>query len=179
MRAGLMRVVVAVAALCAAAATADDPRHRMGYATPEARARFQLCRAAVFHHLDGAEDPASTVPRPVARTLLDQINFIMAEAMTSERIASVDDAQEVLRLGETFFLGFTRMLAAERERLSDVGRRDAILTECIPVIWTSVRLYIDDLAAWRRDSIPSPAARTPEESRARQDETMRRLMGGE
>lgn len=71
------------------------------------------------------------------------------------------------------------MLSTERARLSDVSRRDAMLTDCTPDIWSRTRLYIDDLVAWRRSGIAPPPARTPEMSRARLGDLRRRLVGRE
>lgn len=98
-----MRASVLVFLGAVAGAVAREARPRRRCAPPWDLARFQLCRAAVVHHLDGPADPAATVPRTVARTLLDQMHFSMAEALTSEQPASVDDAQGVLSLAETFF----------------------------------------------------------------------------
>jgi hypothetical protein len=59
---------------------APDPLPSERYSR-EDMARFRDCRVAAYYHLDGAEDPAATVPRSLAAALLAQINFVMSEAL--------------------------------------------------------------------------------------------------
>ena len=165
----------ALLALAAAGASAQDATGPEAYATPEEMERFRLCRAAVFYHLDGEKDPNSLVPRPVARTLLDQINFVMAEAILNRTLREVDDGQRLIEFTESFFIGFNRTIARERARLSDVAARDAVLLDCIPWIWITARGFVDDLIRFRQAMRPGPGPRSPEAAQAQMDSIGARL----
>lgn len=128
-----------------------------GYAIPAAELeRFVLCRAAVFYHLDGPEDPASRVPRPVARTLGDQIDFIAAETLVGRPVADTREGQRLSQFMEQFILGFAKGLSRYEARLRDVAERDAALLDCVPYVWMGARGMIEQLAAWRFKAIDPP-----------------------
>jgi hypothetical protein len=169
-----MRAAAIALALLVAPAMADE-RDPNAYASPEEVERFRICRAAVYYHLDGSEDPESRVPRPVARTMLDQINLIMAEAVLARPVYDVDDGQALIEFTESFFLGFNRTIARERERMLDPAERDAVLLDCIPWIWITARTFVDELMRFRQELTPGPAPMTPEEEQERLDDVGRRL----
>lgn len=170
-----MRETAMALALLIAAPAAAEQRDPRDYASPEEVERFRICRAAVYYHLDGPENPESRVPRPVARTMLDQINLIMAEAVLARPVHDVDDGQALIEFTESFFLGFNRTIARERERMLDPAARDAVLLDCIPWIWITARTFIDELMRFRQAVMPGPAPMTPEEEQARLDDIGRRL----
>lgn len=115
------------------------------------------------------------MPRPVARTMLDQINLIMAEAILARPVFDVNDGQALIEFTESFFLGFNRTIARERERMLDPAARDAVLLDCIPWIWITARTFVDELMRFRQAVTPGPAPMTPEEEQARLDAIGRRL----
>jgi hypothetical protein len=148
-----MRAALAAAAVCLCAATVAAQPEGQDHA--ETRARFGLCRAAVFHHLEpGAE--ARTVPRDVAETLLEQFGFVMFETVAGAGQASIDEQRASLAFVEDFFLQFGAVLAREDARLREVAEREKLLMACQPFVWSLVKPRIDHLLAWRERSIGAP-----------------------
>ena len=147
------------------------------YLTEQESRDFQLCRAALFYHLDPASAPGQ-VPLPVARTLLDQINVIMVSTLNRNTVSSVEEGLELLRFNETWILGFSRVLREEQEMLADPAARDAIIMACIPPIWMVLRTNIDLLMAWRAQAIDAPPLPAPAEIYERQQEVLDGLLNG-
>jgi hypothetical protein len=145
------------------------------FATAEEFERFARCRAAAFVHLDGAHDPMSVVPRPVARTLLDQIDFIAGLFVSEGAPQTVEDVQAKLSVAERFFLGFNRTLIATAKDFEDVGRRDSVLLGCVPWIWANARVNIDHILTTRLGAPGGPTRDTPEAANARLERAMRKL----
>ena len=170
MRAALLAALLAAPIAAPAEAPAPD-----AYASPAELERFRVCRAAVYYHLDGDADPASRVPRPVARTMLDQINLVIAEAVLARPVHDVDDGQALIDFTESFFLGFNRTIARERERLTDPATRDAVLLDCIPWVWIIARSFVDELIRFRQAVAPGPPPRSPQEEQRQRDELGARL----
>ncbi len=164
-----MRRFAAALALAAGAAAAQDGADPRDYATKEEAERFRICRAAVFYHLDGPEDPAATVPRPVARALLDQMEFIMAESLLNKSFSTIEEGQRLVAFTEGFFIDFNRTIARQREAMEDLARREAVLMDCVPWIWVSARSMIDYLVKWRARAVNAPALPTPAERGAEAD----------
>jgi hypothetical protein len=171
-----IRMTMAAALLAASApAQAQEFGEILETISPREMAFFSDCRAAVFFHLDAGEDQQSAVPLPVARSLLDQINFIMGELITGRPPRSVDEQRAIVDFTEQFFINFNRTIARNQDAMRDVARREAVLMECIPWVWTTVRLQIDKLVDWRRKTSNTPPAFTAEESQRMLDSTSRRL----
>jgi hypothetical protein len=125
--------------------------------SPENRARFLECRAAVFYHLaDGAE--IATVPREVAQALLEQMTFIMFETVRNAPAGSVAESEQALRFVEGFFLSFSGAIAQNRDRFLDVAQRERTLLACQPLIWAVLRERIDYLILWRERAVDAPEA---------------------
>ena len=153
MRGRLFGILTAILATTAAAAQTTDPRDAVN---AEERARFLMCRAAIFYHLDSPE-PDSGVSHAVAQAMLDQINLIMFETVRSAPAATVEEGRKALGFVEQFFLNFSRTIGDTRERFSDPAERERALLECVPLIWTIVRERIDYLLLWRERAIDAPA----------------------
>lgn len=170
----MIRFVLAFT-LVVTTAAAQQPTLPQDHVSEEGLEQFRICRAAVFHHLDGEPDRESRIPRSVARTLLDQLDFIMAESTAGQPHGTLDENLRAMRFSEQFFLGFNRTLARTNARLSDPAERDRVLIRCIPIVWSVARGHVEDLAAWRRKFDPTPAPLSPEEARERQIETERML----
>jgi hypothetical protein len=170
-----VRRAALVACLVAGVAQAQEFDEILETISPQEMGFFSNCRAAVFYHLDKGGDPDATVPQPVARALLDQINFIMGEVITGRPPRSVDEQRSIVDFTEQFFINFNRTIARNEEMLRDTRRREAILMQCIPWVWTSVRLQVDKLVDWRRQTSNTPPGFTAEEAQRRLDETSRRL----
>jgi hypothetical protein len=166
---------LALALLCAAPALAQTPPLPETFVSQQDLERFRVCRAAVFYHLDGPPDPDSTVPQALARALLGQINFIIAETIFAKPHGPMQEGEALLRFTESWFLGFSRTIAGRREALSDVATRDRVLIECVPLVWSVARFYIDGLAAWRSAADPTPPVMTPESAREKRESIERDL----
>ncbi len=149
------------------------------FITSEGMRQFQVCRAATFYHLNGAPDPQATVPQAVARTLLDQINFIIFESISNKTPASVADGLRLISFTEKWILEFGRVIREEKDRLSDLALREEVLNDCVPVIWGIVRSNIDYLMEYRTRALAPLPFGDPAERLRRQDEVIRRLMGDE
>jgi hypothetical protein len=162
-------------ALIAGAAPAQEFEEMMQVISPQEMGFFSNCRAAVFYHLDGGGDPDSRVPQAVARALLDQINVIMGEVITCRPPRSVDEQRAIVDFTEQFFINFNRTIARNEDAMRDTERREAMLMECIPWVWTSVRLQLDKLVDWRRQTSNTPPAFSAEEAQRRLDATSTRL----
>ena len=173
----MRRGVFALAAICglASGGWAQTVPLPQTFVEEEGQELFRTCRAAVFYHLDGPEDAGSRVPRPMAQALLDQINFIMAETLFAKPHGPLAENEALLRFTETWFLDFSRTIAAERERLSDAETRDEVLLQCVPIIWSIARLYVDGLAAWRSAADPTPPVMDPETASERREAIERGL----
>lgn len=181
---GRIAAAVLAAALAGAQAEAQpDDAPAAGatpydYTSPEEMEIFRRCRAAAFYHLDGPEDPASVVPRSVARTLLDQTGFVMAESLLNKTPVDVEHGRRLIEAAESFFLGFNRTIARLRPEMAETAARDRALLGCIPTLWTSVRLLIDDLARWRSAARAGPEPMSPAEVEALRSRIQRQLEGG-
>lgn len=161
--------------LAAATAAAQEVRTPADFVDEAGLERFRQCRAAVFYHLDGEPDPESRVPRSVALTLLDQIDFIMAESLIGKPHGTMGDGQRLIRFAESWFLGFNRTIARTRDAFADPAARDRALIGCIPLVWSVARHFVEDLAAWRAEFDPTPPPPTPEAAAERQRDFERRL----
>jgi hypothetical protein len=170
-----LRRAALAASLVAGAAPAQEFEDILKTISPQEMGFFSTCRAAVFYHLDGGGDPDSVVPLPVARALLDQINVIMGEVITGRPPRSADEQRAIVDFTETFFINFNRTIADNREAMRDRAHREATLMECIPWVWSSVRLQLDKLLDWRRQTSNTPPAFSAEEAQARLDATAERL----
>ena len=171
----MIRAACLALALLASASRAQETPAPQSHVEEAGLEEFRLCRAAVFHHLDGEPDRRSRVPRSVALTLLDQLDFIMAESTGGQPHGTLDEAKRALRFSENFFIGFNQTLARTDARFSDPQERDRTLIRCIPLVWSVARGHVEDLAAWRRKFDPTPTPLTPQEARERQIETERML----
>lgn len=140
---------------------------------------FQICRAAVFYHLSHPQDPASHVPQSLARTLLDQINVVMFQTLDFNSPGTVEEGLAELSFTERWILDFSRVLREEEATLSDVAVRDAMIFDCVPVIWSIQRTHIEILMTWREKAIDAPPEVPHEEYREKQDALVRRLLTGE
>jgi hypothetical protein len=146
------------------------------FTTPEVLHRFQVCRAAVFYHLDDAARGTSTLPVPLARALGEQIEFVMQEGILNKNPASLDEGAAITRFAESWFIGFGQVLRDERTRMLDPAQRDKIILDCVPFIWVAERGLIDYLMLWRARSVGAPPLPSPDDDRKRQAEALKRLM---
>ncbi|GIX14184.1 MAG: hypothetical protein KatS3mg118_2143 [Paracoccaceae bacterium] len=170
-----MRRIAAGLALAAALAAPASAEGLQDYVTPDKLRQFQMCRAAVFYHLDDTTRGASRIPLAVARAMREQMDLLMQELLLRRLPGSSDEALALIRLAEGFFLGFSRLLQTERARLTDPLARDAIIHECQPFLWAATLTVIDGLMAWRTRAMDAPALADPAEELRRQDEVVRRL----
>lgn len=136
-----------VLALAASAVSAQPSAPATGV-TSEQRDAFRICRAAVFYHLD-PEARRQTLPAAVAETMRRQIAFIMHETLRSAPSRSVREAEDAIDFAENFFLSFSMTLREQARLATDVAAREAILIDCIPMLWTIVAGHIDPLLARR------------------------------
>jgi hypothetical protein len=172
-----MRAVAFALALLAAPAVTDPALGDTPdqYATPEGMRQFQLCRAAVFYHLDANVRGESRIPLPVIRVMQEQIEFQMQETLWRRTPETLEQGARSIRFAEQFFLGFGQILREERERLVDPAQRDAILFECQAFLWVSMRTQIEELMTWRTRAMDAPPSLGPAETQKRWEETIRRL----
>ena len=145
-----------LAAMLVASASAAQTPLSSEAASAENRARFMLCRAAIFYHLDSPERD-SGVSHAVAQAMLDQINLIMFETVRSAPAATVEEGRKALGFVEQFFLNFSKTIADTRERFVEPATRERALLECMPLIWSIVKERIDYLLLWRERAIDAPA----------------------
>ncbi len=129
--------------------------------TPEQRQEFRLCRAAVFYHLDRDAAPGRMVPREVAEAMNEQIAFVMAETLRSAPAGSMADNRRLIDFSESFFLAFSRTIAEQRALGQDPERREALLIDCVPLVWAVARARIDRLLAFREGSRRAPSEALP------------------
>jgi hypothetical protein len=146
------------------------------YATPEGSRQFQLCRAAVFYHLDDKTRGESALPVSLARTLRAQVEFIMQESIAGRPVRSLAEGEAVIRFTEGWFLGFTETLRTERERLIDPRQRDRILLDCVSHVWVSMTPFIGQLMAWREQAIGAPSPVPPPVALEAQERMLRELL---
>ncbi len=170
-----MKRLLAAAALAASPAEADI-LFPDDYVPEESARFFQVCRAAALYHLDAAEAPGAVVTHPVARTLLEQINFVMWFTLTREMPSTLGDGARMLAFTEKWVIGFGQVVRDETG-LTDPATRETVLMRCVPVIWMIMREDIEMLLAWREKAVDAPAIPSAEEIYARQLETLRRLTG--
>lgn len=147
---------VAAAGLGAGAAVAQAPLPDVAV-SPENRARFLLCRAAISFHLDDDVAEASIVPRAMAESLLEQINLIVFETIRNAPAASLRQSGEAMAFVEAFFMSLPDAMAENRDRLEDTAERERILLDCQPFIWSVLRERIDYLFRWRERAVDAPA----------------------
>jgi hypothetical protein len=155
-----MRALALILALIAAPALAERalPSDRV---EPDDRRRFSLCRAATLYHLQDELPPEARVPRAVAEAMIEQMSFIMFETIKNAPSGSLAESRRSLAFVEQFFLDFGRLINTEREMLADVQAREALLMECVVLIWQIVSDDIDYLIRWREQAIDAPADLTP------------------
>lgn len=135
------------------------------YTTAEQEYQFRLCRAALLLHLDAKDSDSSLVPREVAETLMDQMNFIMSEAILNKSAQNVADGQALIEFAENWFLSFGRTIREEQGRLAVLEEREKIILDCTPTIWRISREYIDYLIKWRARAINAPPLPEPPRGR--------------
>lgn len=146
------------------------------YMTPEVLRRFQLCRAAVFYHLDDKTRGPSAIPVPVVRTLNEQILLLMQETILNKQVRTVAEGADLVRFVESWFIDFTRVLRDERDTLLDAARRDRILWDCIPFIWVGLAGQVGALLAFRAEQQPATPLPDPAAEIRRMEEAFRALM---
>lgn len=149
-------LVVVLAVLAGSAALAQTPLPS-DVASIEQRARFQLCRAAVFYHLAAPEDE-TILPHSYAQTMQEQIAFIMFETVRNAPAGSIAESRRALGFVESFFIGFSETLSQNRTRLTEPQERTRTLIDCQPFIWMILGHRIDYLIQWRERAIDAPAA---------------------
>lgn len=149
------------------------------FVSEEGMRQFQVCRAATFYHLNGPPEPDATLPQSLARTLLDQINFVIFESITNKTPSSVADGQRLLSFTENWILGFGRVIQEEQGPLSDLAIREKVLLDCVPMVWGIVRSNIDFLMEWRARAIDPAPFGSVEERQDAQNRLIERLMTGE
>lgn len=147
------------------------------YGTADEQRQFQVCRAATLFHLTGPAEPGATVPQPVASALLDQINFIMSEAITRQAPANGAEGLQLLSFVESWILAFSRVLREEEASLADLQVREQVIFECIPLVWSIARMNIDTLMDWRSAGIDAPAPEDPVARTERQRALLRKFLG--
>jgi hypothetical protein len=157
----------AVVMLLASGARAQDgaPGVPPDLSDSDSMEEFRICRAAVFYHLD-EDDPNSMVPRSVALALRDQIEMVMSESLFGRPREGLEQNQRLVQFAETWFLGFNRTIARSRNMLLDRERREQILIECVPRVWSTARFYFEQLARWRQAAETAPEPMTEDEMRA-------------
>ncbi|MEM9050208.1 MAG: hypothetical protein AAGC92_16005 [Pseudomonadota bacterium] len=146
------------------------------YVPTDGLEEFALCRAAVFYHLDSNARGDSAIPVFVARTLERQILFVMQESLNSRPPVSLEEGSVSLKFSESFFIGFSAVLRNERARMLDVRQRDEILVGCVPFIWALVEGQVNNLIAWRTQSVNAPARPPPAQEFERVDRVMEEMM---
>lgn len=156
----------------AGGARAQDP---LAYTTPEGMRQFQLCRAAVFYHLDDQTRGDSVIPVSHARIMRAQIEFLMTESIFRAIPGSLAEGSRILEFTERFYIDFSRTLSAERSRLLDVPERERILFECGPFLWATTAAYLDNLMNWRKEAIGAPPPPDPAREMRKMEDLMRRL----
>lgn len=151
----MIRFVLALV-LTAGAAAAQTPLPS-DVVPIEQRARFQLCRAAVFYHL-AAPAQETAIPHAYAQAMQDQIAFIMFETVRNAPMGNVAESRRALGFVENFFIGFSETLAQNRARMTDPAERAATLIDCNAFVWTILQERIDYLMLWRERVIDAPPA---------------------
>lgn len=152
-----MRIAATAAALLAAAVAQAQEPLPSDVIPAEQRARFQLCRAAVFYHL-AAPERETALPHAFATTLQEQIAFVMFETVRNAPAGSIAESKRALGFVESFFIGFSETLAQNRVRLTDPEERVRTLIDCQPFVWMILSDRIDYLILWRERAIDPPNA---------------------
>ncbi len=143
MRAALVVLTLLVAAP-AGAQTIRDFAERANFQ------KFQICRAAVFYHLDDQTRGDTKLPLSFVRTLNAQISFVMQEALLRRLVGSVEEGAAVVSTTEAWFIDFTRVLRDQRATLVDPAVRDKVMLDCVPFIWVTIKNDLDRLLALRQ-----------------------------
>lgn len=151
----IRHALAALALLAAAPVIAQQPLP--GEVIPrENRARFRVCRAAIFYQLDDQNAAANRLPDAFARTLLEQMSYVMRESIRNAPKATVDAGVETIAFVEGFFIEFSRAIAEHRELMDDVEARERTLVECQSFLWPIVKARIDYAARWRNAAEAPP-----------------------
>lgn len=151
-------VALALALLLAPAALGAQPMRLPSDAiSADDRAAFNDCRVAIFYHLGQPSASGAMVPREMAESMREQMDFIMFETIGRVPAASIEDARKRLSFAEDFFLNFGRTIAQEQSRFTDPRTREEVLIGCVPLLWTVTRGHIEDLMRWRAEKLGAPS----------------------
>lgn len=140
----MIRAAAVALALLAGPAAAQNglPTDRV---PPEEMARFRDCRVAIYHHLDGPADPRAIVPQQVARTMLEQMTFVMVHGIRIAPADTIEDTQAALGFVERFFMEFAGVIATRGHEFTDLVARERMLMACQPIIWRALSETIEGI----------------------------------